>query len=214
MKAILFDLDGTLLDTLDDLTESCNFALKTLGFPPRKKEEIRRFVGNGARRLIELSLPDGKGELVSSALEIFRAHYASHSGDQTRAYEGILPLMDTLKKEGYRLAIVSNKPDFAVKELARTFFSQVDFAVGEKENVRRKPAPDTVLQAMEKLSVKREESVYVGDSEVDVKTAENAGIRCIAVTWGFRDREELEEAGATRFADTPEELYDRIGEMK
>ena len=213
MKAVLFDLDGTLLDTLEDLSLSVNHALKTLSLAERTKKEIRSFLGNGMENLVFRSLPDDKKECLPEALALFREHYAKHSEDHTAPYDGIPALLDRLESEGYVMAIISNKPDFAVQTLAKTHFPRIGYAVGEREGIRRKPEPDSLLIAMEAMSVKKEDCIYVGDSEVDVKTAVNTGIPCVAVTWGFRDLPDLKEAGAEHFAADTDELYTKIGEL-
>ncbi len=207
-NTVIFDLDGTLLDTLDDLTNAVNYALTEKGMPSRTKEEVRRFVGNGARRLFELAVPDGiENPLFEETLGKFNEYYGVHCNDCTKSYDGMTELLKWLKERGYALAIVSNKPDFAVKELSRIYFDGlVETAVGEREGIARKPAPDTVLAALKELGRNKEEAVYVGDSEVDVATAANAGIPCISVLWGFRDRERLTLNGAENFAATPEDI--------
>ena len=204
---ILFDLDGTLLDTLDDLMDSVNHVLRQLGYPERSREEVRRFVGNGARRLMEQAVPAcGDGE---TALRLFQRYYAAHCQIKTRPYDGILEALRTLG-EAYPIAIVSNKPDGAVKALCAQYFPGI-YARGESADCPRKPAPDMVHKAMESLGVER--CVYVGDSEVDVLTAKNAGVPCVSVLWGFRDRQELEAAGGTHFCETPDDLAAVIGNM-
>jgi len=213
MKAILFDLDGTLLDTLEDLYNSVNFALSSLSLPQRERKEVRSFLGNGAANLVRRSMPDGETEQFDKAFSLFREHYAVHSYDVTHPYDGIPEALAEWKKQGYALAIVSNKPDSAVKVLAERFFPDITYSVGEREGIQRKPAPDALLEAMRALGVKKEDCIYVGDSEVDVKTAQNAGIPCVAVTWGFRDRPELVEAGATIFADTTADLVKKVSEL-
>lgn len=213
MKAVLFDLDGTLLDTLEDLYLSVNYSLKSLGLPERTRKEVRRFLGNGMENLVTRSLPDDDKKCLPEALALFREHYGAHSEDHTAPYEGIPALLDRLEKEGYALAIISNKPDFAVQTLAKTHFPRIGYAAGEREGIRRKPEADSLLLAMEAMGVKKEDCLYVGDSEVDVLTAKNTGIPCIAVTWGFRDPEDLTEAGAAHLADTTDELYEKIGEL-
>lgn len=207
-NTVIFDLDGTLLDTLDDLTNAVNYALTEMGMPSRTKEEVRRFVGNGARRLFELAVPDGiENPLFEETLGKFNEYYGAHCNDCTKSYDGMTELLKWLKERGYALAIVSNKPDFAVKELSRIYFDGlVETAVGEREGIARKPAPDTVLAALKELGRNKEEAVYVGDSEVDVATAANAGIPCISVLWGFRDRERLTLNGAENFAASPEDI--------
>lgn len=211
-KTVIFDLDGTLLNTLDDLANSANFALSEFNFPQRTRDEVRQFVGNGVRLLIERAVPVGTTEhTVDECLEIFRDHYENHKNDNTKPYDGILHTLSKLKEAGVKMAVVSNKYDLAVKELCAPFFSSViDVAIGERENVRRKPAPDSVFEALKTLGANKESAIYVGDSDVDVQTAANAGIPCIGVTWGFRDREVLENAGAQYIIDKPEEILDLV----
>lgn len=193
--AIIWDLDGTLLDTLDDLTASANAALLAHGYAPRTRAEIRRFVGNGVKNLIFRALPPGDHPDFDAVFADFRAHYAAHCNDQTRPYPGILSMLELLHAQGIPMAVVSNKLDSAVRELCKLHFGGlIDVAVGECDGIRRKPAPDTVCRAMELLGVRR--AVYVGDSEVDVATARNAALPCICVSWGFRTEAELRAAGA------------------
>lgn len=205
---IIFDLDGTLLNTLDDLAASVNYALKESGMPERSLSEVRRFVGNGVRVLMERAVPHGTGpDKTEAALEIFKSHYAKNSRNLTAPYKGVADMLYRLKKAGYKMAIVSNKIDFAVKDLRDEFFDGIiDIAVGNSEDLKTKPAPDMVYKAVRELNSDIERSVYIGDSDVDLKTAENAGMDCISVGWGFRDREELIQSGARIIADTPEEL--------
>lgn len=210
--AVIFDMDGTLLDTLEDLKDAVNYSLRTLTMPERTLDEIRRFVGNGAQLLLERAVPQGTEEVrVASALALFREYYDLHCNDKTKAYEGVLRLLRELKAEGYALAIVSNKPDPAVKELAGIYFEGIaGTAIGEQPGAEKKPAPDMLYAALRELKVPAERAVYVGDSEVDVLTAANAGIPCISVLWGFRDREFLRENGADCFVETPEEIWKYI----
>lgn len=210
--AVIFDMDGTLLDTLEDLKDAVNAALRALSMPERTLEEIRRFVGNGAKLLLERAVPGGReNPECDRALALFREHYSRHCNDRTKAYEGVLPLLRRLKEEGYALAIVSNKPDAAVKELAGIYFEGlVETAIGERPGTAKKPAPDTVFAALKELAVPAERAVYVGDSEVDVETAVNAGLPCISVLWGFREREFLLENGADCFVEKPEEIWEYI----
>ena len=212
MNTIIFDMDGTVLDTLGDLTTSVNHVLSLFDMPERTIEEYRRFFGNGIRYALQCAVSEGTSEdVIDRMLPIFREYYDEHCLDSTRPYDGIIELMAALKYRGYRMAIVSNKIDSAVKELNDRFFSDyVDAAIGESAGIRRKPAPDTVFSAMEKLGSSMEECIYVGDSEVDHQTAVNAGIPCVSVLWGFRDRDFLEERGAGIFAYTPQELFDII----
>ncbi|WP_276819655.1 HAD family hydrolase [Mailhella massiliensis] len=205
---VIFDLDGTLLDTLEDLMLSVNHALSGQTEVRRSLQEVRGFVGNGVRRLMVLSLPGGeRNPQFEEAMADFRAHYAVHCRDHTRPYPQIMDMLRELKARGLKMGIVSNKPDAQVKDMNGEYFGGMfGAAMGEKEGVRRKPAPDSLLRAMEELGGTREGTLYVGDSEVDVMTAKNAGVDCLSVTWGFRDRDVLEEAGAVRFIDAPMEL--------
>ncbi len=207
-KAVLFDMDGTVLDTLEDLARAVNRALEEFGLPAVGRGQVRAALGNGAARLIGACVPAGTApELTEQVLAWYKPWYAAHCREETRPYEGILPLMEHLKAAGVRMAVVSNKPDGAVQELAAAFFpGLLEAAVGERPGVGRKPDPASVLAAAELLGAGREECVYVGDSEVDVRTAENAGMACVAVTWGFRDEPELRAAGAERLAHSPAEL--------
>lgn len=204
IKAVIWDLDGTLLNTLCDLAASVNAALALHGMPPRTIDEVRAFVGNGVARLIECAVPKGTdAEKTQQVLADFIAHYAEHSNDTTKPYDGVMALLDTLVQRGMKMGIVSNKIDFAVKELSRLYFGgRMLVNVGDDPSRRKKPAPDSVLEAMRQLGVSPAETVYVGDSEVDVQTAKNAGLRCFAVSWGFRSEACLREAGAEHvFAD-------------
>ncbi|MBO4849788.1 MAG: HAD-IIIA family hydrolase [Prevotella sp.] len=204
----IFDLDGTLLDTLGDLAASTNYALRTHRMLEHSIDDIRRFVGNGVRKLMERAVPEGEqNPLFDQALDTFRAHYTKHSIDTTKPYPGIIQLLTTLKEEGKMVAVVSNKFDAATKALCRHFFpSLIDVAIGESERVRKKPAPDTVEEALRVLGVTKEKAVYVGDSDVDILTASNSGIPCISVTWGFRDRNFLIANGAVCLVEKPEEI--------
>ena len=204
---ILWDLDGTLLDTLQDLADSVNYALEQFGYPRRSLEEIRRFVGNGAMRLIALAVPEGADP--EPVFEAFHTYYDAHCQIKTRPYDGVSEVLEILGKQ-YPMAVVSNKPDSAVKTLCDQYFPGL-YARGESVDCPRKPAPDMVLKAMADIGVDR--CVYVGDSEVDVLTARNAGVPCLSVLWGFRDREEIEKAGGTRFCGDPEKLPEVLEEM-
>ena len=205
--AILFDLDGTLLDTLEDLKDAVNHTLRAKGYPERTLEEVRCFVGNGARKLMELAVPAGAD--AEEAFGTFRVYYNAHCQVKTRPYAGIEEVLDILKKE-YPVAIVSNKPDSAVKTLCADYFPGT-YALGEAADCPRKPAPDMVYKAMKELGVQK--CIYVGDSEVDVLTAKNAGVPCISVLWGFRNREELVRAGADCFCEKTEEIPRKIEEL-
>ena len=208
-ETIIFDLDGTLLDTLEDLTDSTNAALGKLGLKSRTRDEVRAFVGNGIAKLIERAVGEENKGYQAEVLAEFKRHYAVHCADKTAPYEGILSLLQTLQAQGVKTAVVSNKADFAVKSLAKSYFDGLLLeAVGEDEaaGIRKKPAPDSLLAVMSQLSAKAETTVYVGDSEVDVQTAKNAGVECICVTWGFRDKKVLEDEGGRIFVDTPAEI--------
>ncbi len=207
-KAILFDLDGTLLDTLDDLHDSVCRTLAAFHLPPRTREETRLAVGNGVGLLIARSIPTGQDHpAFSEILAAFRSDYAVNSRIKTRPYDGILPLLQVLREKNVAVGVVSNKFDAAVKALCHDVFgSLVQIAIGESEGVRRKPAPDSLFTAMEQLFVSPCDCLYVGDSETDVESAKNAGIDCISALWGFRDKETLLAAGATAFAEKPLDL--------
>jgi len=207
-NTIIFDLDGTLLNTLDDLRDSVNDILKLKGFAPRSIEEVKLFVGNGVRNLIRLSLPDESTENeITECLEEFKELYKENMQNKTRPYNGIMELLLDLNRFNYKIAIVSNKFDPAVKALSRTYFGNlIPVAIGESPDVRRKPAPDSVFMAIEELKADIKKTIFVGDSDTDVQTAKNAGIPCIGVTWGFRNREVLREAGADFIIDTPKEI--------
>ncbi len=197
-----------MIDTLEDLTDSVNYALELHNFHKRRIEEIRRFVGNGVGRLIELSVPNGRNNpFYEKCLDEFRAHYSKNMQNKTAPYKGIPELLKQLKKDNYKLAVVSNKFDKAVKGLVKEFFGEyIQVAIGESEYISRKPAPDILLKALEELETFPDKAVFVGDSEVDVKTAKNSGIKCVGVTWGFRDREILEGEGADYIINEPIEL--------
>lgn len=204
---ILWDLDGTLLDSLEDLKDSVNHTLVQYGLPERSLDEIRRFVGNGARRLIALSMP-GKADDpdVDAVLKDYQVYYNAHSQIKTKPYDGVLDALHALK-DRYPMAVVSNKPDDAVKILCCQYFPDL-YAMGESADCPRKPAPDMVHKAMKALNV--DACVYVGDSEVDVLTAGNAGVPCLSVLWGFRDREMLQNAGGEYFCERTQDLPDML----
>jgi phosphoglycolate phosphatase len=208
----IFDLDGTLLDTLDDLAASVNYALRTHGMPGHSTDDVRRFVGNGVRKLMERAVPDGADNpLFEEAFATFRQHYMTHSLDTTRPYKGVPETLAALKARSCRLAVVSNKMMAATQSLCSHFFPDtIEVAIGEHEaeGIRKKPAPDTVIAALDALGVGKERAVYVGDSDVDIQTARNSGLPCISVLWGFRDRDFLKQHGAESFISTPSELID------
>ena len=196
----IFDLDGTLLDTLDDLKNSVNHALRQFNMPERSRDEIRSFVGNGVRLLVERAVPEGtKDGVTIQVFEAFRQHYLEHSLDNTKPYPGVVDILKKLHEKGKKIAIVSNKLQAGVDDLNRRFFAEyVDVAIGERTGIPHKPAPDMVFEALEKLRAKN--AVYVGDSEVDIETAKNAGLPCLCVLWGFRDEDFLRKHGA-KFVD-------------
>ena len=204
IDTVIFDMDGTVLDTLQDLADAVN------------ADEVRAFVGNGVRRLLELSVPDGfANPRFEEVFAKFREYYGVHCNDKTKAYDGILPLLRELEKEGYGLAIVSNKLDSAVKELNEIYFEGiVKVAIGEVEGIAKKPAPDMVEKALRELGKTKETAVYVGDSDVDLMTARNVGLPCISVLWGFREEGFLKEQGARYFAKAPAEIPKLIGEIR
>lgn len=206
-KAVIFDLDGTLLYTLEDLKDSVNFALLKYNYPIRTLDEIRNFVGNGVKPLIERSLPGGaKNPDFDMVLKTFKENYSENMYNKTRPFEGINELLSALVKSGFKIAVVSNKFDKAVKELCKSFFPQISTAIGESENIRKKPAPDSVFKAIELLDAKK--CIYVGDSEVDIQTAKNSGLKCISVTWGYKDKDFLIKNGADFIVDTPGEIFE------
>ena len=206
----IFDLDGTLLDTLGDLASSVNYALRTHGMPEHSIEDVRRFVGNGVRKLIERSVPSGtENPNFEATFATFREYYMQHSLDTTRPYDGIPETLAAMKAKDCRLAVVSNKMMAATQELCRHFFPDIiEVAIGENEaeGIRKKPAPDIVYASLRELGVDKHSAVYVGDSDVDIETARNAGLPCISVLWGFRDRDFLIQHGAKTFISAPQEL--------
>ena len=212
-KTYIFDLDGTLLDTLQDLADSVNYALRQFGMPEHSLDDIRRFVGNGVRLLMERAVPDGaQNPQFEEVFATFRQYYMQHSLDTTRPYDGIVETIHELKQRGCRLAVVSNKMMAATQELIRHFFPEIEVAIGEHEaaGIRKKPAPDTVFEALRQLGLVvggfPADTVYVGDSDVDIATARNSGLPCISVLWGFRDQDFLSQHGATTFVSHPQEL--------
>lgn len=211
-KLAIFDMDGTILDTLEDLKDSVNYALCECGYPERTYDEVRSFVGNGIRKLIERAVPDGTSlENIDNVHNAFTDYYKLHCADKTKAYDGIKPLISELRRNGIKTAVVSNKADYGVQELCREYFDGLfDYAVGEREGIRRKPAPDSVNEALKVLGFDKSEAVYIGDSDVDFETAENAGLPCISVLWGFRDEDFLRKIGAKTFVSKPSEILDII----
>lgn len=211
-KTYIFDLDGTLLSTLNDLASSTNYALRWGGMPERTIEEVRMFVGNGVKLLMERAIPEGvNNPKFEETYAKFREHYMEHNLDTTRPYDGVPELLHELKRRGKHLAIVSNKFYAATQDLAKHFFPDtIEVAIGERENIRKKPAPDTVLEALRQLNVSKEDAVYIGDSDVDIMTAKNCGLPCISVLWGFRDKDFLIEHGGSLFVEKPIEILSRL----
>lgn len=213
-KAVIFDLDGTLLNTLDDLADSTNYALSKFGYPTRTIDEVRQFVGNGVAKLIERAIPEGKNNPnFEKCLAIFKENYAQNMYNKTAPYNGIIEMLSNLKSKGIKIAVVSNKFDLAVKELCKKYFEGfIDFAAGENEvqGIKKKPAPDTVISVLNEFNFAPEDAVYVGDSDVDIMTAKNSKMPCISVTWGFRDEKFLLENGATILINAPSEIYNHL----
>lgn len=207
-ETFVFDLDGTLLNTLNDLAASTNYALRWAGMPEHTVDEVRRFVGNGVKKLMERAIPGGlDNPRFDETYATFRQHYLVHSLDTTEPYPGMMETLKALHEQGKHLAVVSNKFYAATQELCQHFFADyVHVAIGERENIRKKPAPDTVMEALRQLSADRATAVYIGDSDVDIDTAKNCGMPCISVLWGFRDRQFLLEHGATCLIEKPEDL--------
>lgn len=213
-QLVIFDLDGTILDTLEDLKESLNAALDAMGYPRRTLEEVRTFVGNGIRKLIERAVPAGTGEVQQqAAYDAFMAHYRVHCADHTKPYPGILPFLEELKARSYRLAVVSNKADGAVQILCGKYFPGIfDCAVGERPGIRKKPAPDAVFEVLERFQLPKDQALYIGDSEVDIETARQADMDCVLVSWGFRDRACLERSGAKHIVSDCREIWPFLGQ--
>lgn len=211
-KAVIFDLDGTLLNTLEDLHESMNVALASCGMPEQSYDESRHFVGNGVRTFMELSVPDGSlNPRFEEAFSLFKLHYSKHCNDKTCLYPDIEEMLIMLKADGYMTAIVSNKYQVGVDILMKQYFRDyISIGIGEHEGIKRKPSPDGVYEVLRQLGITAGEAVYVGDSEVDIATAENAGMDCIAVGWGFRTRKEQEAAGGKMFIDRPVDIFEYL----
>lgn len=211
-KLAIFDMDGTILETIEDLADALNYALQTEGFATHTVAEVRDMVGNGVRRLLIAGAPKGtREETIDRMFTQFASYYKDHCADKTYPFEGILPMLDALKKGGYKVAVVSNKVDFAVQELVEHYFPDCfDVAVGERKGIRRKPAPDSVNEVLRLLNTYRKEAVYIGDSEVDIETARNAQMDCISVDWGFRDRKVLIDHGASVIVSSVGALTDLL----
>lgn len=211
-KGAIFDLDGTLLYTLEDLKDSVNFALEKFGYPKRTLEEVRVFVGNGVRLLMERAIPNGtENKDFENCLKCFKEHYEKNMYNKTKPFDGILEMLDELKFRGYKIGVVSNKFDLAVKELCKNYFeNKIEIAIGESEaeGIRKKPYPDSVFKAMEILDCDKDKTFYLGDSEVDIETAKNSGLKCVSVTWGYKDEKYLKAHGAKLIAHKPSDILE------
>lgn len=207
-KLAIFDLDGTILNTIEDLADSLNYALEKNGCPKRTIAETQRFVGNGLLNLVRRAVDaETAEEKIQEILSDLKVHYKLHCADKTKPYEGVPELLTELKTTGYRLAVVSNKADYAVQILCRQYFPEIfDIAVGEREHVRKKPAPDSINAVLEELQTEKKQAIYIGDSEVDIETAKNAGMDSVIVSWGFREEAFLREYGAEQMVSGTEEL--------
>lgn len=212
LKAVLWDLDGTLLDTLDDLTAAVNVALCAYRYAPRTRAEVQQFVGDGVEKLVRRSLPAGVDETtVGAVLDAFRTYYSAHNADKTTPYAGIPEVLTDLRRQGIRMAVVSNKPESVAEMLRGRFFADtVSLALGDRPDRPRKPAPDGVWEALRRIDIPASQALYVGDSDVDILTAERAGVDCLSVGWGFRDAEFLRRSGAKEIAETPEKVLEYI----
>lgn len=204
IKTVIFDLDGTLLNTLEDLKESTNYALLQFGYPERSLEQVRNFVGNGVKKLIERAVPS-ECKNIDECLNVFKQHYSRNMYNHTAPYNGILDVLTQLKSDGIKTGVVSNKFDSAVKELCRKYFGDlIDSPAGQSDYISKKPSPKGVFKVMEELGAEKNSTVYIGDSDVDIQTAKNAGLASIGVTWGFRDKKNLE--GADFIIDSPHDI--------
>ena len=208
---LIFDLDGTILYTLEDLTDAVNHGLMEYHLPVRSISEVKSFVGDGIRKLIERAVSEESQDKVDDVHKAFTEYYSVHLADKTKPYDGIVETLKSLKAEKYKLAVVSNKADYGVKELCEQYFAGLfDIAIGEREGIRRKPWPDAVDEVLRSMNISKASALYIGDSEVDIKTAENAGVDCISVSWGFRARDFLLENGASVIVDDMTEMIDAI----
>lgn len=211
-KAVIFDMDGTILNTLEDLTNATNYSLRQFGMPERSLEEVRMFVGNGIRKLVERAVPAGTPkEKIDQILDVFLEYYEIHSADNTSPYPGILELVEKLKKSGIKTAVSTNKADVPAQELGREYFNGIfDLIVGQQDGLKVKPAPDSVNKILSILDIQKKDAIYIGDSDVDVQTAKNSGLDFIGVSWGFRGREFLEKNGAKNIVDNANEILDLV----
>lgn len=211
-KAVIFDMDGTILNTLEDLKNATNYSLRQFGMPERSLEEVRMFVGNGIRKLVERAVPAGTPkEKIDQILDVFLEYYEIHSADNTSPYPGILELVEKLKKSGIKTAVSTNKADVPAQELGREYFNGIfDLIVGQQDGLKVKPAPDSVNKILSILDIQKKDAIYIGDSDVDVQTAKNSGLNFIGVSWGFRGREFLEKNGAKNIVDNANEILDLV----
>ena len=210
-KAIVFDCDGTLLDTISDLTNAVNFALQSVNAPMQTDVDTLGMVGNGIKKLVERSLPDNKKELFDVAFKKFKEYYNDHYDDFTKPYQGIPETLQILKEKGYVLLLVSNKNTLFLEKLYNKFFyDTISVSLGETEGLKPKPAPDMVEYVVKKVGIDKKDAVYVGDSDVDIQTAKNSGLDCISVSWGFKTREDLIKYGANIIIDAPQELLEMV----
>lgn len=211
-KAVIFDMDGTILNTLEDLKNATNYSLRQFGMPERSLEEVRMFVGNGIRKLVERAVPSGTSEeKIAQVLDVFLEYYEIHSADNTSPYPGILELVEKLKKSGIKTAVSTNKADVPAQELGREYFNGIfDLIVGQQDGLKVKPAPDSVNKILSILDIQKKDAIYIGDSDVDVQTAKNSGMDFIGVSWGFRGREFLEKNGAKNIVDNANEILDLV----
>lgn len=211
-KAVIFDMDGTILNTLEDLKNATNYSLRQFGMPERSLEEVRMFVGNGIRKLVERAVPAGTPkEKIDQILDVFLEYYEIHSADNTSSYPGILELVEKLKKSGIKTAVSTNKADVPAQELGREYFNGIfDLIVGQQDGLKVKPAPDSVNKILSILDIQKKDAIYIGDSDVDVQTAKNSGLDFIGVSWGFRGREFLEKNGAKNIVDNANEILDLV----
>ena len=211
-KAVIFDMDGTILNTLEDLKNATNYSLRQFGMPERSLEEVRMFVGNGIRKLVERAVPAGTSEeKIAQVFDVFLEYYEIHSADNTSPYPGILELVEKLKKSGIKTAVSTNKADVPAQELGREYFNGIfDLIVGQQDGLKVKPAPDSVNKILSILDIQKKDAIYIGDSDVDVQTAKNSGLEFIGVSWGFRGREFLEKNGAKNIVDNANEILDLV----
>ena len=211
INSIIFDLDGTLLNTIEDLANACNYALTTLGYKTHEVEKYKTFVGNGRYKLVERMLPEDNRsvENIEKALELFDSYYEKHMIDMTKPYDGIMEMLDCLISKSINIAVVSNKPHEFTTEVVKNYFcDRFEVVYGHKKNTKEKPDPWAVLEVIDEIKVNKDECLYVGDSEIDINTAKNAGVKSVGVEWGFRGKGELESAGANYIVNKPEQILE------